>query len=145
LDFGSTERDIIVTDPNEPKYRLPWRISRLFHAQDLLQIILIIAGVGGAIWTTAVWTANWDRSVRDMDNRVIKMEHSLDEFNKLDLPKKQTLLEYRIDQNDVRRAEDAAARRQFETDVGGRLDKILDTVTRMQIRIGDGPGPIRAR
>jgi hypothetical protein len=73
------------------------------------------------------------------------MEHVFEEFQKLDIPKKVTLLEYRIDQNDQRRAEDAASRHQFETDVGGRLDKILDTVTRMQIRIGDGPGPIRSR
>jgi hypothetical protein len=126
-------------------HKKQWNFARIFHAQDIIQICLVIAGIGGAIWTTAVWTNNWDRSNTDMKNRVDKMEHVFEEFQKLDIPKKVTLLEYRIDQNDQRRAEDAASRHQFETDVGGRLDKILDTVTRMQIRIGDGPGPIRSR
>ncbi len=135
-----------MSEANDPTPRKSfWRFSRLFHPQDFVSIVLVIAGVGGAIWTTAVWTANWDRSVKDMDTRVQKIEHLFEEFGKLDIPKKMNLIEYRIDQNDQRRLEDAAARRQFETDVGGRLDKILDTVTRMQIRIGDGPGPIRTR
>lgn len=128
-----------------PERKSQWRFTRLFHPADFIQIVLVIAGVGGAIWTTATWTNNWDRASKDTTDRVVKIEHTLEEFMKLDILKKTNLLEYRIDQNDVRRAEDAAARRQFEIDVGGRVDKILDTVTKIQIRIGDGPGPIRTR
>lgn len=118
-----------------------WRIARLFHPSDFLQIILVIAGVGGAIWTTATWTSNWDRAAKDALEATSKVQHLLDEYMKLDLPKKINLLEYRIDQNDQRRLEDAAARRQFETNVGDRLDKIFETLTRIQVRVGDAPSP----
>jgi hypothetical protein len=134
-----------MSEQNDPAPKMKWRFARLLHIQDFVEIILVVGGIGGAIWTTAVWTNNWDRANADMKARVDRMEHIFEDFGKLDLPKKLNLLEYRIDQNDQRRLEDAASRRQFETDVGGRLDKIITTVTQIQIRVGDGPGPVRSR
>jgi hypothetical protein len=134
-----------MSEQNDPVPKMKWRFARLLHIQDFVEIILVVGGIGGAIWTTAVWTNNWDRANADMKQRVDRMEHIFEDFGKLDLPKKMNLLEYRIDQNDQRRVEDASSRRQFETDVGGRLDKIIATVTQIQIRVGDGPGPVRTR
>jgi hypothetical protein len=134
-----------MSEQNDPMPKMKWRFARLLHIQDFIEIILVVGGIGGAIWTTAVWTNNWDRANADMKQRVDRMEHIFEDFGKLDLPKKMNLLEYRIDQNDQRRVEDASSRRQFETDVGGRLDKIIATVTQIQIRVGDGPGPVRTR
>jgi hypothetical protein len=132
---------------NEPprKWRQQWRFARLLHIQDFVEIVLVIGGIGGAIWTTAVWTNNWDRANADMKARVDRMEHVFEDFTKLEIPKRVNLIEYRMDQNDQRRAEDIAARRQFETTLGDRVDRILESINKIQIRMGDGTGPVRSR
>lgn len=117
-------------------------IYRLFHPQDVLQIFFVVAGVGGAVWTTAVWTNNWDRELRDAKIHIERIEHEHETFARLDIPKQINLLTYRIDQNDRIRLEDAAARRQFEVDVRTSLDKIIETVVRLQVRLGDVPAPV---
>lgn len=123
-----------------------WRLVRKFQLADAFQIMLVIAGIGGAVWTTAVWTNNWNRELKDAQAEIEKIKHEHESFAKLDLPKQMNLLTYRLDQNDQRRLEDIAARRQFETDARASLDKIIETVVRLQIRLGDGPGvPMRPR
>jgi hypothetical protein len=122
-----------------------WSISRLFHVQDLLQVTLIIAGVGGAVWTTAVWTNNWDRGLKEATDRINKIEHDHEIFSRMDLPKQISMITYRVDTNDRVRTEDMASRKQFETDVRASLDKIIETVIRLQIRLGDGVAPMPPR
>lgn len=119
-----------------------WRLSRLFHTQDFLQILFIAAGVGGAVWTAAVWTNNWDRGLRENADRITKIEHEHEVFSKLDLPKQINMLTYRVDTGDGTRLQDIASRKQFETDVRVSLDKISEIVVRLQIRLGDAAAPI---